>query len=221
MRVNSPYPSMNEGAAIFQKGENVKLLLRHSIRPSLKKLSFPDEVGLTFEGKDIARKLGESLDIPLGVIMTSPVRRCKETVSCILSFHNRKDFEINDILGYSFVEDEVKARQMFSKYNLKTIVNELGLQGKLPGFYPMDVCVAKILDLIFSTGGEKGKLDVYCTHDFTLALLEVALFNKNRNISEISLNWPHMLEGMWFSGERHLFLCSWRNQLYLYDYKDK
>lgn len=73
-----------------------------------------------------------------------------------------------------------------------------------------------ILNYIFSTGNEANKLDMYCTHDLQLAMLNSALFYSKSSIEDIEHHWPKMLEGMFFWGKREDFSCVWRGRIKRY-----
>ena len=71
-----------------------------------------------------------------------------------------------------------------------------------------------MLDYIFENGNEKNKVDLFCTHDFQMAILYAHLFDFASSRKSIEKNkWPMMLEGMIFWGNRKHFWCSWRNEI--------
>lgn len=191
---------------------NVKLLLRHAERPSLKNNPFPDDVNLTDKGIKDAIALGESLCNMLGAIYSSPITRCVQTATLIASSSEDSILQTSDILGYSFVDDEKEASEKFACFNLKQIVLKILLNSKIKGFVSKTEGVKNILDLLFMTGGRNDTIDVYCTHDMHISILDGFMMNQYQTISDISLAWPKMLEGMLFYGHRTDFYCIWRGQ---------
>ena len=68
-----------------------------------------------------------------------------------------------------------------------------------------------MLDYIFKNGNENGKLDMYCTHDFHIALMICKIFDIKEQ-KDIILQWPHMLEGFFVGGSRENFSLIWRGR---------
>ena len=211
MKIVSPYLSMDLGFQYIPKGSNVKLLIRHSYRPTLKGIKNPDGVHLTKQGLFEATRLGQSLPMDIGYCCSSPIIRCRETIQSISRLPENA-IEISDVLGYSFIENDEIATAMFSTYSLKEIVYLMSLQSKVDGFIPAQVGVRNIIDLLFSKGGQSKKLDIFCTHDMHLAILDSIMFSKYNSIDDIRDNWPNMLEGFYFWGQRNDFYCVWRNE---------
>lgn len=212
MKIVSPYLSMDLGFQYIPKGSNVKLLIRHSFRPTLKGIKNPDGVRLTKQGLFEATKFGQSLPMDIGYCCSSPIIRCRETIQAISRLPENA-IETSDVLGYSFIENNEIATTMFSNYSLKEIVHLMSHQSKIDGFISGQVGVRNIIDLLFSNGGESDKLDIFCTHDMHLALIDSLLFSSYNSIEDIRNNWPNMLEGMWFWGNRMNFYISWRGQI--------
>lgn len=210
IHLNDGIPSyLNEISSI---NGNVKLLLRHAERPSLKNEPFPDKVNLTEKGIKDAIALGQSIYDILGVVYSSPITRCVQTASLIASSSDVSTLKTSDILGYSFIDNEDDASKKFACLNLKQIVLEILLNSKVKGFVPKTTGIKNILDFLFMTGGYNNTIDVYCTHDMHISILDGFMMNSYQSISEISLDWPNMLEGMLLFGHRADFYCIWRGQ---------
>lgn len=190
--------------------DNLKLLVRHAERPTLKGLADPDNVQLTQKGISDALALGNAISNKLGVVYSSPITRCLQTASLITSTIPRIEAKTSTALGYSFVDNKEDAYQKFSKYNLKQIVHAILTQTKIKGFVSKENGIKNIIDLLFNTGGLQNTIDVYCTHDMHLSIIDGYMMNCYNSIDEITLAWPKMLEGIWFFGKREDFYCVWR-----------
>jgi phosphohistidine phosphatase SixA len=190
--------------------DNLKLLVRHAERPTLKGISDPDNVQLTQKGASDALSLGTSICNRLGVVYSSPITRCLQTASLIASTLPEIETQTSSILGYSFIDNYEDASKKFAQYNLKQVVHAILAQSKIKGFISKEDGIKNIIDLIFKTGGLQNTIDVYCTHDMHLSIIDGYMMNCYNSIAEITLAWPKMLEGMWFFGERADFYCSWR-----------
>lgn len=210
-QLHTHYESMNSGFGRIPIGENAKLLIRHSIRPSLKGEKNPDHVNITTTGYDEAYRMGASIPMELGFCSTSPIQRCMDTMYALTNGRN-KEIHISELLGYSFVEKADTAALKFTQFSLKEIAFQMSLS-KQDGFINASEGIRMLLDFIFSSGGEKGHMDIYCTHDLQLALMDMLIFGSYRDIQETRDNWPQMLEGMWLWGKRNDFQICWRNQL--------
>lgn len=209
--LNSPYESMNSGYENIPNGANAKLLIRHAHRPSLKGVNSPDNISITKQGNLNAYELGSSITMRIGVCISSPIRRCVETLDVLTKPHTQPLF-ISNLLGYSFVENIETATHKLSQQGLKETVFQMSLS-KQDGFIDANEGIGQILDLIFSAGGNQGQLDIFCTHDMQLALMDLLFYNQYKNSQELKENWPGMLEGMWFWGERLNFYVCWRGKI--------
>lgn len=71
-----------------------------------------------------------------------------------------------------------------------------------------------MLDYIFDNGNIENTVDLFCTHDFQMAILYAYLFDFGKIKDDFIKNkWPMMLEGMIIWGARNHFWCSWRNEV--------
>ena len=213
MTIDSPYITMVAGGKLLPiDGYNIKLLFRHSLRPPLKGTLYPDNILLSDEGINLARRLGASFDIPIGECHSSFVPRCIQTIESILYGANQDSkIEVsNGVLSDGFFSDKTIASKTFRETSLKAVVLRL-VNGETPnGFISVDIGVKSLLDYIFTTGNHTNTIDLYCTHDFQLSLLDSLMYNKYNDIMTIEERWPNMLEGMWFWGKRNNFYCIWR-----------
>lgn len=211
MDIHTLYASMDAGLEYIPANANVKLLIRHSFRPSLKYEDDPDNVSLTPRGEYEAYHLGTAIPMEIGFCTSSPILRCVQTVRELTKAQS-KPFRTSEELGYSFIESKEEAQITLSQIGLKEIVFQMGTS-KVKGFVDAIEGARNLLDFMFSSGGCKGQLDVFCTHDMHIALLDLLFFNSYKTSHELKNNWPGMLEGMWLWGERNDFHICWRNKL--------
>ena len=212
MELFTPYQTMKESVKSIPPTSNVKLLIRHSCRPSLKGIKNPDTCGLTAAGIEVATKFGRSLPFKIGKCFSSPILRCTETIKAMTQIPF-DSINISDVLGYSFVDDNNIAQKYFTEMNLKQLVFLMIRQYKVEGFITKEEGVRNILDLMFSVSGRNGYLDIYCTHDIHLAIMDSVIFSNYDSVDSIRDNWPNMLEGMWFWGDRMDFYVVWRGEV--------
>lgn len=207
---------MNDLAKLVPFGVNVKLVLRHSIRDSLRGVEFSDKVSLTIEGIKKAVDFGKNLHFTIGDVFTSNVLRCVQTVKYILegvddstehpiSLVDMRQFYTNDI--------QKSSSTFISEGNGKNVVVKLSNDIPLSGFYSIRDIALNQLNFIFGTGGKSTCLDIYCTHDFQLICLISALFRNINNIEDVNANWPNMLEGVFIWGNIDNFYCVWRGKI--------
>ena len=192
-----------------------KLVFRHSLRPSLHDADDPDNVLLSEEGLVLARCIGKQIDKMIGEVHSSHVGRCVQTAQCLIdgrSFLGECIVISPDVLGDVFSVDRDLANQSIRECSLKGIIKKMIDKEPVPGMRLLEDCVKDLLHYLFSTGNTPGYLDLYCTHDFHLAMLYAALFRESDTLDEILNNWPEMMEGMLFLGRRNDFYCSWRGR---------
>ena len=216
MNLQSIYSHMVKGAASAPSEENIKIIFRHSIRGKIE-LGIGREVELTDEGIELARSFGEHLDYDIGFVASSSCKRNIQTCeSILLGANTTRDIVLapNELEGPQTKDAEL-SNKIFedSKYNNKEIIYELKKHG-LPGFNSIKDAANIMLDYIFGNGNEKNKVDLFCTHDFQMAILYAHLFDFASSKESIEKNkWPMMLEGMIFWGNRKQFWCSWRDEI--------
>lgn len=207
---------MKEIAKLVPCGVNAKLVLRHSIRGTLKGVDFPDEVSLTTEGIKKAVEFGKNLHFSIGDIFSSNVLRCVQTVKCIIEgAAGLTEYPISlvDMRQFYSNDNEQSFRTFISEKSGKNVVVKLSNGITLPGFYSIREIALNQLNFIFGTGGKPSCLDIYCTHDFQLICLISALFKNVDNIEDVQSNWPNMLEGVFVWGTIDNFHCIWRDNI--------
>lgn len=197
-------------------GYNIKYLFRHSNRPSLKGVSDSLSIGITEEGAQKAYLLGESLPWPIGMACASISKRCVQTIEEIVRGTKIADIEIiksQTLTTPAKINGNQTNNLHCSVFNLKTVVYMLSNGNTLPGIHSIHTTAEKILDYIFSRGNSLDKLDIFCTHDFNIALLLQYLFPFINTQEMIIQNWPEPLEGMFMWGERYDFYCFWKGRI--------
>ena len=195
---------------------NVKLLLRHSIRQSLKGVDDTISISLTEEGILNAYNFGKNLPWNIGVASTSIARRCIQTVDKIVE-GSRSGHIVSptDILTSPALFDLELAKETHSaEGNLKNIARKLSQGQTLPGFYSVKITAEKLLDYIFSVGNECKTLDLFCTHDFNVVILLSYLMLSIADSDKIVMDWPVPLEGIYLWGERYDFNYFWKGKIF-------
>ena len=215
-------PINYDNLKIVTTGTNVKLLFRHSIRPSLKGVSDTLSISLTEEGCNIAYEFGKSLPWSIGVVSTSLANRCIQTVKQIIKDScSDKEIKSTEILTSPTLFDlELATQTHCAEGSLKNIAHKLSMRQNLPGFNSMNITAEKLLDYIFSVGNEYDKLDLFCTHDFNIILLLLYLVPNIKSKDVIVENWPDPLEGIFIWGKRYDFYFSWKGNIYHHKYSD-
>lgn len=207
---------MVKSASLILDGDNIKLVFRHSLRPTLQGVKKHEDVRITTKGEELARTFGESIQYGVGEIHSSIIPRCIQTIECMMDNRpeKRNFIRSSEILTDVFASDRKIADVSFKEIgSLKMIVKKLIDNESIPGFRSLNESVTLLLDYIFETGNKKSQLDLYCTHDLQLAMLYSALYCPNATIQDLESNWPCMLEGMFLSGKRNDFYCVWRGQV--------
>jgi len=222
MNICSQYKTMEDSAKLCPNDANIKLIIRHSIRPHMEIVDGKlQDVSLTEEGRQLARKLGASLELSLGSLVHSSYERCKQTCEEIIngfSEQNKKPdltFEIygSKILQNSHVQDGKKCRENFSEYGNKGIFKKYANGEFLDGQNNLKDSVNPMLDCIFETGNKPLTIDIFCTHDFQMTLFLLSFFGCGQeNQEKILEKWPQMLEGMFLWGKRDRFYAVWRGE---------
>lgn len=204
---------MEEGTAVVPTGANFKIVLRHSIREKIDSDSIRD-AELTDEGIVLSKWFGRYIEGEIGYIASSSCKRNIDTCKYILEGKGitKKIIIASNELEWPQAKDLELSSEVFKQYNSEctTIIHKLKTEG-LPGFNNIKVTSQIMLDYIFNTGNKKNNIDIYCTHDFQMAILNAYLFDYDPLQGKIK--WPMMLEGMIFWGKREHFWCAWRNEI--------
>ena len=215
MNFYSPYPQMTSDAARIPDDVNAKLFMRHSIRFENPPDGNYDALLLTQEGIELAKKIGESIDRPLGKCASSTVKRCGQTVEAITSGMRpdlKKGFAKEKVLRLapfsSLVIDSAGGltgigwHEYFNALQTGDTVTSRGVT--------VEQEAASILDGIFSVNGEPGTLDLLCSHDCHVVVLASALFNLKTGLD--GHDWRRYTEGLFFYGTRDDFTALWRGE---------
>lgn len=215
MKLRSIYEHMERGAEIIPLDNNGKIVFRHSIRGEIA-AGVGHDVMLTNEGIELARNFGRHLDTEIGFVASSSCKRNIQTCEEILNGNGckRDIVPAQTQLEGPQIKDKILSDGIFEKYNYQTteILFLMKNEG-LPGFNSIDEATKIMLDFIFANGNREKTVDLFCTHDFQMAILYAGLFDFASTRESIEENnWPMMLEGMIFSGTRSHFWCSWRNE---------
>lgn len=193
---------------------NIKFCFRHSFRPPLRDAFDPDNVLLSEYGKVQARCLGKFFSNKIGKCYSSHIPRCIQTIEQILVGANvTKTIHVEkELLADGFFADKKLVNSQIKTLSLKHIVWRLISGEKIEGFNPIEENLNCMLDFILSPESvENGKIDLYCTHDFQIALMIERLFHISNSLEDLTREWPEMLEGIILWGHREDFTCMWRN----------
>lgn len=216
LRINSLYNHLNKDAKRIPKDANVKLIFRHSFRDSFVDKEDYRTKSLNEYGIMKAQEFGKSIEYPLGNIYSSTIKRCIETLEHMTS--NSRPIITTDYLTSVFTYDnELADKHIRILGSLKNVLIKLKNKEMVPGFYPIDNTVKKIINFLFDTGNKQCCIDLYCTHDFHIGLLLIMMFDDIKTIDDLIINWPNMLEGMLIYGSRKSFYCIWRGKLKHFD----
>ena len=201
---------MTLGAQSIPDNINVKMILRHSFRPPFVGEKDYRTEKLNDYGILKAIEFGKSIDYPTGDLYSSKVERCVQTLYYMTE--GSPNIKIAaEYLTYVFTYDNKLAdTQIRSIGSLKETILKLKEGTVIPGLFPIHCTVKKMLDFIFQTGNKGHSMDIYCTHDFQIAMMIVVMFDDVTTLDAIRSNWPEMLEGLFLYGTRNTFTCIWR-----------
>lgn len=215
MELKSIYEHMELGASQVPLNANCKILFRHSVRGDIQS-GYGREVKLTNEGIELARDFGRNLKCNIGYFASSSCGRNIQTCKEIL-FGKKEERKIciaKQRLERPQIQNKKLSDNAFEKYGYRSeiIAHKIKTKG-LSGFYSIEITTKKILDFIFSKGNQENTVDLFCTHDFQIAIIYACLFDFAATKESLKTNkWPMMLEGMIFWGQREHFWCTWRNE---------
>lgn len=227
MNFVSIYPQMIDAASSIPDEANVKLLMRHSIRFDNPPDGDYSNLLLTPEGIELARKVGTGIDREIGVLVSSPVKRCRQTIESVVSGiapQYKKNILCSD--GYECKDGthiKLKICDELTKIKGNIRPKEEGGIGWYEYFYylqnndlegtrgvSLETECKPILDCIFSNNGGGNKLDIFCSHDSHLVMLGSALFDLKTGFHEASDKWVSFTEGMFLYGTRENFTAMFR-----------
>ena len=210
MKFDSPCKEMVSDAERQPSDANVKLFLRHAIRFDNPVNGDYSSLLLTPEGIRMAQDIGRSIDRPLGRLYASRVERCRQTVREIARGAGVDAPEIVSSEVYSGSAGAYRARD---EYNVGWYEYFYGLQRNIPENTWGTTLYKEakpIVDAIFAEPGERGKLDIICSHDSHVVVLASALFGLRTGIH--GENWCRFTEGLFFTGSRDSFIAYWRGE---------
>jgi len=229
MKILTIYKSMEESAELCPDGQNIKMLIRHSIRQDVKDdagLEAFENALLTREGKKMAERLGESLDMDIGTISSSCTQRCVDTCQEIINGYNKNHSKyIHDIIKTEILQrphcrNVQEEHDTWEKIGMNGIFDGFAKNIDMPGIYDIETSVKCMVDYIFETGNENNSIDIFCTHDFQLAMLLLFFNGKNPEYKQIlfnkSDNWPYMLEAMFLWKSKNSINALWRDERYTF-----
>lgn len=214
---------MTEAAARIPAGVPAVLFMRHAERYSNPPDGDYSRLLLTPAGIQAANAIGASVDRRLGVLRSSPVERCRQTlreiVRCVPpQFAPEGDIrtcpEFCELLGDPSPREEggVGWYEYFHYLQLHDTAGSRGIT--------LEAEAGRILDAIFretdSNGdGGSGKaadaLSLICSHDGQVVILASALFGLKTGTAW-SEAWCRFAEGIFFWGRRDDFTALWRGQ---------
>jgi len=219
MKIRAPYESMEESAKLCPKEQNIKIILRHSIRQDIE----GKEAQLTREGVKIAELFGKGLGSSIGNISTSPIQRCIDTCNEIIKGYNKTHLEYKSpvlqsrMLQMPHVKNIQESNETWEKLGMEGMFDAFANNTYMPGIYDLETSVNRILDYIFETGNEKNTIDIYCTHDFQLSMLLLYHNEKKYEFKQILFSgddtWPFMLEGMFLWKDKNQLRIAWRGKI--------
>lgn len=229
MKLKSIYEHMENATKKIPENANCKIIFRHSIRGKIDS-GVGRKVKLTDEGVELARFFGRNLETEIGFVASSSCDRNIQTCEeILLGAKCKREIIIapNELEGPQ-TKDKGLSDKVFEQYNFAN--NEIIYQMKkdcLPGFNSVEDATKIMVDFMFANGNKENSVDLFCTHDFQMAILYAGLFNfAETKDSIINNKWPMMLEGMIFWGNRNHFWCAWRGEVkeynnYMKDLSDK
>ena len=216
MNINSIYKGMHTAASYVPEGENVKLLLRHSIRHEKPETDSPDGLLLTNEGIEMSKYFGYGLKYKIGGMYSSNYRRCIQTLEGIAEGNGIKIDDIGiseEYLSSVYCYDkEISNRELRERNGIKNTIFPLCKHEFIEGFNAIEKTTRKILDFVFLNGNQINTIDIFCTHDINIAILCATIFGIG-NRDEFIKDWPMMLEGVFMWGSRDNFYCAYRDKL--------
>ena len=204
--------SLRNNLASLPSESDAALILRHAEREDIPPGTFGVDVPLTHFGVASAQRLGTMLAHirPEFGVTTSPLPRCVQTAEAILRGAGQPEEATTDWrLGDPgpFVVDAEVSGALFLEIGIWEIVRrQLGGAEAPAGMRETSEGVDLLLGLTVKESGNRGRLNVFVTHDGILAVLVAYLYNLS--VDEIS--WPGYLDGLLLwrgSGRLHF---AWR-----------
>lgn len=211
-------PSLLQSFECVPVEAHAAVLLRHAHRPSFLPSSsgYGHEVDLSPEGIQAAEVLGTVFRKRLpGLLLTSPMRRCVTTLKTLARGASWKVPLVEEARLANpgcFVRQADVAVPLSLQLGIFELVHrQLCQQTPLPGMRSTAEGVVLLLDLFTSHQCEPRALDVFVTHDATLAPTVGHLLGLSFNAT----NWPDFLEGIFFwRSSMGGLVAAWRGECY-------
>jgi hypothetical protein len=223
MKIWAPYESMEESAKLCPKEHNAKVLLRHSIRQDIEDRANVKEAQLTREGIKIAERFGKELGYNIGTISSSFTQRCMDTCLAIIKGYNKTHLEYKSgvlqtkMLQNPHIMNIPESKETWEKLGMEGIFDGFAQNIEMPGICDLKTSVDRMMNYIFETGNQNNTIDIFCTHDFQLAMLLLFINGKNYDYKQILFdegdNWPFMLEGIFLWKNNDNIILSWRGEM--------
>ena len=166
IRINPAPVLFSDIPALAETSDRTVLMVRHSIRESLRALSI--DPALTPEGEELARRCGKLLsglgDVSFGA---SPRRRTRDTARCLIE---GGEFRANDIRDCPEIGDmtifqhEVDFEAMLRTHNTENVMREYFSTGHAEGLKDMRPFGAQILTFLTSEVFRSPR-SVFVSHD--------------------------------------------------------
>ena len=199
---------MASDAASLPKNENLRVYMRHSIRFDNPPDGDYGPLLLTPEGIEIANRIGRDLDIPIGNLYSSCVKRCVQTATEIAKGAGITEPvveevpELGHIVGFDHASKDLGIGWYQFFYGL-----ERGNMS-LTGGTTIEEASLPIIDRIFNLPSKEGALDIMCSHDSHIVILAGMLFDLKTGLK--GENWVGYTEGLFFYGDRDDFTAFFR-----------
>jgi broad specificity phosphatase PhoE len=223
MQIFSIYKPMEESAKLCPDGENIKLLVRHSIRQEIKEGASIEEIEnaqLTREGEKMAERLGETINMDIGTVSSSFSQRCIDTCREIINGYNKNHVEYSstilktEMLQSPHSKNIPEERETWERLGIEGVFDCFAKNIEAPGFHDLETSTNRMINYIFETGNKNNTIDIFCTHDFQLAMLLLFLNRRDYEYKQKLFggndNWPFMLEGMFLWGSKNNYNVLWR-----------
>lgn len=218
LKISPLYKGLSKDAEYIPQNANVKMIFRHSYRDPFVKEKDYQTMPLNEYGIRKAQDLGKSIEYHIGEMYSSELQRCIQTLKYMTN-SDRITIAADYLTSVFTYDNKLADEQIELLGSLKKVIIELKTEETLPGFYPINETVKRMIDFVFSTGNRDHSIDLYCTHDFHIGMMLAVMYDDINTIETLSANWPNMLEGMLLFGTRKSFYCLWRGQKkYFYNY---
>ena len=166
IRINPAPVLFSDIPALAETSDRTVLMVRHSIRESLR--AFSIDPALTPEGEELARRCGKLLsglgDVSFGA---SPRRRTRDTARCLIEGGGFRANDIRDcpeIGDMTIFQHEVDFEAMLRTHNTENVMREYFSTGHADGLKDMRPFGAQILTFLTSEVFRSPR-SVFVSHD--------------------------------------------------------